>query len=686
MGRVHLTAEVKGFHFVVLAALAALAVATPAAAEEFYEMLVTLDADSHRLEGQQWIRWTNSGDIPTTELWWHLYLNAFSNSSTTFMRGLDGGFLRRTGKVEDMAWGWTRITSMTLEDGTDLLASMEFVRPDDGNPGDFTVARVTLPEAVPPGASVDIETSFEAQLPKIIARTGFAGDFHLVGQWFPKLGVFEGSGGWNCHQFHANSEFFADFGGYRVTINVPNGWVVGATGMEITRMEVPNDPSRGLQVVYAAERVHDFAWTAAPESLMATVEDDFQPGRDIPPLWLKRASETLGLSAAELELPPTRLRVLIPQSQLELAPRFVNAARLAIAWYGLWYGPYPYPQLTVVSPPPTAGEAGGMEYPTFVTASGGRLLTVPPFRWLSRPEVVTIHEFGHQYFQGMLASNEFEQAWLDEGLNSYAETACMEAVVADGLAPDVRFGGFWTKKRLWFGLLRFPLTIDRHARDFRSRYRYFAASYSKTALALKTLEGLVGEQQFARAMRAYFERFRYRHPTGDDLFATFSDVAGEDLFWFFDQAIRSDASVDWSVLKVSQRSVSDVEGVSWEGDAWEVTRAPQEYGDETKRWVINVELGRTGDFIGPVEAELFYEDGSRERRTWDGVDRWVRWTIEGDRRLTRVVVDPDGVWAIETRRQDNYWAAEGSSKAACGALWWVSEALQLAALGLMPWS
>ncbi len=472
-----------------------------------------------------------------------------------------------------------------------------------------------------------------------------------------------------------------------MTINVPGGWVVGATGMQITRMEVPNDPSRGLQVVYAADRVHDFVWTAAPESLMAVVESDFEPGRDVPLRWLEVAAETLGLSAAELELPPTRLRLLLPQSQLELAPRFLNAARLAIAWYGLWYGPYPYPQLTVVSPPPTAGEAGGMEYPTFITAAGGRLLTVPPFRWMSRPEVVTIHEFGHQYFQGMLASNEFEQAWLDEGLNSYAETACMEQVVADGLAPDVRFGDFWAKKRIGFGLFRFPFTIDRLSWDYRSRYQYFAASYNKTALAMKTLEGLIGEQRFARSMRAYFENFQYRHPNGDDFFGVFSEESGEDLNWFFDQAIRSDATVDWSVLKVSQRRQSDVEGVAWDGDTWRVREAPSEDGeDESAGWVIGVELGRTGDFRGPVETEFFWEDGSRERRTWDGVDRWVRWSIHSDQRLIRVVVDPDGVWALETRRQDNYWAAERSSEAACGVLWWVSEALQLMALGVMPWS
>jgi hypothetical protein len=329
-----------------------------------------------------------------------------------------------------MAWGWTRITEMKLADGTDLLASLTFERPDDGNPEDFSVARVALPEEVPPGAAVEIETSFEAQLPTVVARTGFAGDFHLVGQWYPKLAVLEGEAGWNCHQFHANSEFFADFGSYRVTINVPAQWLVAATGMEMTRMEVPNDPSRGLQVVYTADRVHDFAWTAAPPTLMEEIRTEFEPGRDVPMQWLTDASETLGLSAAELELPPTRLKVLIPRSQIGLRDRLVNAARLGLAWYGLWYGPYPYPQLTVVSPPPDALEAGGMEYPTFITAGARRMYSVPPLNRLSSPETVTVHEFGHQYFQGMLASNEFEHGRARESAGPEPARA------AEGLALD----------------------------------------------------------------------------------------------------------------------------------------------------------------------------------------------------------------------------------------------------------
>ena len=676
----------RALRFLLLVAVLILATNVWAADVE-YDMVVTLDPETHRLEGRQSIRWTNTAEVPTTELWWHLYLNAFANNGTTFMRGLGGGFLRRAGTVVDMDWGWVRVSEMRLSDGTDLMGSFEFERPDDGNPGDHSVAKVTLPDELPPGAAVELETVFSAQLPTIIARTGFAGDFHLVGQWFPKLGVFEGESGWNCHQFHANSEFFADFGSYQVTINVPARWVVGATGLEITRMESPNDPSQGLQVVYLADRVHDFAWTAAPESLMAVVEAEFDPQRDVPQPWLEDAGATLGVSAAEIELPPTKLRLLLPQSQLELTDRLLNAARLGIAWYGLWYGPYPYPQLTVVQPPPSAEEAAGMEYPTFITAGGSRLLTVPPLCWLSLPETVTVHEFGHQYFQGMLASNEFEQAWLDEGLNSYAEVSCMEAAYAHGLMPELRWGGLWTKKRLSFAAEPSAVAIDQRAWDFRTRSQYSHASYGKTALVLRTLEGLIGRERFARAMRAYFDRFQFLHPTGDDLFAVFSEVAGEDLGWFFEQAFRSDASVDWAVLDVRHRRRGSVDGALWDGDDWGVVDPPdEEEPDEAPGWNIQVELGRKGGFVGPVVAELHFDDGSTERRTWDGRDRWVRWVVESEQRLTRVIVDPDGVWALETQRRDNYWADETSSRTACRSLWWISEALHLLGLIHMPWS
>ncbi len=667
---------------VALAFISILTAVSAATAQEVvrYDMQVRLDPADHTLEGSQHVRWKNSTDTPTSELWWHLYLNAFASNDSTFMREW-----RRSGPGRGAqrpgGWGWVRFQRLTLADGTDLMPALEFVRPDDGNPDDFTVVRVRLPEEVPPGGVVEVETSFAAQLPAIVERTGYAGDFNMVAQFFPKLGVFDGSEGWICHQFHAAGEFFADFGSFRVAMTVPEGWIVGATGVEVERGVEDGGEQR---VVFSAERVHDFAWAAAPAAMMAVVEADFDPGRDVPQAWLDRAERLLARGPADLELPSVHLRLLLPRGQLGLADRMLAATRLAMAWFGLHYGPYPYPQLTVLSPPPTAERAGGMEYPTLITTGASRLLELPLLSWLPWIETVTVHEFGHQIFYGLLASNEGEEAWLDEGLTTFAETECMTAIVADRLGGRVSLPvSSWGVTRLRLQTAPLPLRVDEPAWDFRNLNAYAIASYDKAALAMKTLQGLLGEETFARALAAYAERYRYRHPTGRDLQAVFEEVSGQSLGWFFDQAVRGDARADWAVLRVRDRRPQPPEGLEWTGDEWR-TAGDGEGGEGG--WVGVVELGRNGDLVAPVQVALRYADGSETRRTWDSAERWVRWRIPAEERLTAVVVDPDGVWAMETERADNYWRSRSDATAARRSLWWLADALQLLGLAHLPWS
>ena len=211
-----------------------------------YDIDVRLDAEAKTLEGRERILWRNPSNDSVSELWFHLYLNAFRNSESTFVRE-SGGQLRGD-KMPADGWGWTDVTSLKLKDGKDLLPSLRFEHPDDDNDRDRTVARVVLPEPVAPGGSVTLDLAWKAKLPRVFARTGFVRDYFLVGQWFPKLGVYEpaglrgrAAGGWNCHQFHANSEFYADFGHYRVAITLPARFVVGATG---TRTEKRANPRR----------------------------------------------------------------------------------------------------------------------------------------------------------------------------------------------------------------------------------------------------------------------------------------------------------------------------------------------------------------------------------------------------------------------------------------------------------
>jgi hypothetical protein len=188
------------------------------------------------------LRGATRRDHPVPDLQFHLYLNAFRDENSSFRRESKGGESLRGEAMDPRFPGAIDLLSMRTEDGIDLLPLGEFIHPDDDNADDRTVWRVVLPQPVPAGGSITLDIEFVAKLPQVFARTGYYGNFFMVAQWFPKLGVYEPAGmrrrttpGWNCHQFHATTEFYADFGEYDVTLDVPAGFKVGATGVECER-------------------------------------------------------------------------------------------------------------------------------------------------------------------------------------------------------------------------------------------------------------------------------------------------------------------------------------------------------------------------------------------------------------------------------------------------------------------
>ncbi len=334
------------------AALAAAALApelTPAAfaADAFppppvasYQITCRLDAEKKTVEGTQVLTWKNTTSRPARTLQFHLYLNAFRNTLSSFWKESEGK--GRDGKPRPESWGSIEILRMTGAEGEDLLASLRYISPDDGNPHDRTVAEVIPTRPVAPGETVSIAMDFVSQLPRVVTRTGYKGDFFFVVQWFPKIGVFEETG-WNCHQFHATTEFFADFGNYDVSIDVPSRYrgKVGATGRRVEEREVSDG-----RVLYRfqQEGVHDFAWTADPAYLV--YDDTFR----------------------EAGLGDVRLILLLQPEHAAQVDRHFKAAKAALSGYGRILGPYPYGTLTIVDPPWGANGAGGMEYPTLITA------------------------------------------------------------------------------------------------------------------------------------------------------------------------------------------------------------------------------------------------------------------------------------------------------------------------------
>lgn len=380
------------------------------------------------LDGRETLIWTNASADTVEDLWFHVYLNAFSNNRSTHMTAAKG-VLRGTKVTE--GWGWTDIDAVRLPaSGVDLTSALTWERPTDGNTNDYTVFRVPLPEPVGPGEQLEIEVEWSSRLPRVRRRTGTKDDFMVVAQWFPKLGVYEEGRGWNCHQFHAFSEWYADYGNYDVTLDLPVEFKdkVFGSGERTNSLDdgdrvrvsfsapAPDDRDRD-DPSGRAPMVHDFMWTADPDYVVRTRRFVFDEWRERFPLEVKRAREIFG-DEASLDLREVTVTALLQPEREAQAERHLDAVCATLFFYGLWFGEYPFRALTVVDPAWGAREAGGMEYPTIVTA-GTSLFSRSS---MHTPESVTIHEAGHQWFYLLVGNNEFEAAWLDEGLNSFADS------------------------------------------------------------------------------------------------------------------------------------------------------------------------------------------------------------------------------------------------------------------------
>ena len=396
-----------------------------------YRISATLDGETKALSGELEVDWTNGSGEAVQDLWFHTYLNAFSNNRSTHLFESKGTY-RGTDKAKD-GWGWQWITSIQLlGEGAkeDLFGTMRYRRPDDGREEDRTVFSVELPRPVPPGATITVRVTWESQLPRVRRRTGYKDDFLLVAQWFPKLGVYEAGRGWNCHQFHANSEFYADYGTYDVRLKLPpeyDGKVFGSgvrvenqrTGEWLmAHFRAPSVPDRDRVDAFGKRPlVHDFTWTGDPRFVVVDRIFQFNVWAERFPGEVKKASAIFGPDV-DVSLRNVDVTVVVQPEHASQVDRHFEATFAALFFYGLWFGEYPYEHVTVVDPAWGAGGAGGMEYPTLFTC-GSRLFTTPD---MYVPESVTVHECGHQFWYGLVGNNEFEAAWLDEGFNSYTDS------------------------------------------------------------------------------------------------------------------------------------------------------------------------------------------------------------------------------------------------------------------------
>jgi len=565
-----------------------------------YQIDAKYDPAKHMVEATETLTYRNLTGQQLDRFPFHLYLNAFQQKSTWIHEAHRDGNFRTSSldkwKPED--YGANEVTSFEVVGMGDLTKQMKFISPDDGNPDDKTVFEVKLPRPVAPGQDVQFKIKFKATFPEVIARTGYKRTFLLAGQWFPKVGVWW-HGQWNCHQFHAMTEFFADFGTFDVNITLPKNYVIGATGVQVSDADNGNGTKT---VAYHAEDVHDFAWAADPN--FKVVDGQF--------------NGSVG---------PVRIRLLTYDSHKSSWQPYIYSAKESMKRFDEWYGPYPYAQLTVVDPPHGAGEAGGMEYPTFITGDSGWFIP----KGVHLIDLVTEHEFGHQYWYGMVATNEFENGWLDEGINSYTEMKVLDNMYGENASAINLLGaqlGDRGLQRMSYLDVADTDSLSRSSYTDMSIGTYGGVTYGKTATMLVSLEAIVGEQTLKNALHTYFMRYRFTHPTQEDFMRTVNEVAGRDLQWFWTQAVYGTQVLDYEVLRADSNPTN-----------WYDENATEKKGETT--YETQVILHRKGDFVFPVEAEVKFDNGESARERWDGKDRWVRYVYRKKAQVESVQIDPD---------------------------------------------
>ena len=587
-----------------------------------YTLRATLDPALHTVHGEGTIAWKNVSSQPVSQLWMHLYLNAFKNQSSVFMRAPVGGFRGTTVPKE---WGTIDVRKLTWKDaGTDhdLVPAMQLRRGDDL---DETDASIPLPRPVAPGESIELAVVWDDKLPSIVERTGFDGSFHMVAQWFPKLAKIEPDGTFAHFPFHHLGEFYADYGKYDVTLDVPEAFIVGATGsVTESRVEGGRRIERHVQ-----DDVHDFAWTAW---------DKFQTRK-----------ETIDGVACS---------ILYPPGYDDHAERELATMRFALPHYGARYGKYPYPLLTMVHPPASAPEAGGMEYPTLITTGGSSYIP----NGLHLIELVTIHEFGHQYFYGLLGSHETKWPFLDEGLNSYAEAEAMAAWKGRGSFVDMlglKAGdaeGHAERARHFVHDDR----VAQPAYAFGTGAAYGALVYSRTATILETLRRVYGDALMQRTMGVYARRFRFQHPVPSELIATFQSEMGNEAGEVLRDALFDKGWIDFRVEALSSHGVHPAAGIFDDKDGKRATTAA-DHGTPAKYegWVLVV---RRGTLHLPVDVQLVTEDPTTKTIVhWDGATDSVRIPYSGTSPLQAAIIDPEQRVLLDENPENDFAAAPGQS-------------------------
>lgn len=588
--------------------------------EVSYKITVSLDDNQELLNGHEVLTYINRSPFTLHKIYFHLFQNAFQKGSYFDLK-------RRS---------YNNYSLASLKEEEEAYCKVSNVRDNQGNGLSFeldnTILAVSLNKPLPPGEKITLEMDFITKFGKKAYRMKAKNGQFVASQWYPKFCVFDDHGGWHLDQ-HYGHEFYGEFGTFDVGITLAADFIVGATGVLMNRHEVlPDSLMRELDIgnfrdkplgqmpskiitanpgetktwKYHAENVHDFAWTAD-----RTFRIGIAHWEDVVVYSLARESK---------------------------AAKWQDAAEVGaetIQLFSEHFGRYPYPQMTI------ADVDQGMEYPMIVMCGGES----PTYNGLF------YHEIGHNWFYGVLGSNETAFPCMDEGFTVYLTDFALENLedieeyssqrgswyARKFFRTDPNFWNSTSRRYLQLAKTGYENKVLTHSDHCIDYYSYRNTAYSKPATTLRMLQGILGDEVFFNVMRSYFERWKFRHPYPEDFKRVAEEVSGRNLEWFFEQWWNSTKTCDYAVTGLRNKKLPD------------------------GRYQAQIELKRKGEIYMPIDLELILTDGSKQMYTipidewckqvdtiqvlpkwygWDGLNRKYRAQIIVPQKVKKVVIDP----------------------------------------------
>jgi len=586
-----------------------------------YQMEIDMNVETNQFTGTQRITYTNNSPDALDMVFYHLYFNAFQPGSMMDVRSRtiadpDRRVGDRISKLTETEIGYQKVKSLTM----------------NGQAVDYkvegTVLEVKLPEAIQSGQTVDFDMEFEGQVPVQIRRSGrdnAEGIRYSMAQWYPKMAEYDYQG-WHADEY-IGREFYGVWGEFDVKISIDQDYVIGGTGYLQNPLEIGHGYENAGETVnkkvkngkltwhFIAPDVHDFMWAADP---------DYQHDK------LTMKNGTVLHFFHQKGQNDENWKELMPLT--EQAFEFANKT----------FGEYPYEQFSVIQ-----GGDGGMEYPMSTLITGQRNI-----RSLLG---VTVHEFMHDWYHGVLGSNEALHPWMDEGFTSYASGRIMTEVMGSGAPENPTLAQLGTKASgsyLRIATSGIEEALSTHSDHYDYNGAYGAAAYGKGSAWMSQMGYVIGEEARDKGLIEYFNTWKFKHPNPNDVVRVFEKVSGLELDWYNEYFVYTTKKIDYGVQEVVGE------------------------GEQTK-----VTLAKLSQMPMPMDVVVTYKDGTQEvhymalrmmrgekpaetddkriqHPDWPWTNPSYEFTI--DRPISDIVsveIDPSGRMA-DINRDNNKWEAE----------------------------